>query len=307
MSELPPRLRKTEKSTVPSTHAVRTIEGLQRRLTPNATLRRYLAGFRSPRGMSGLIVLALLAALALLAPLIFPDGYDQQSANSLAGPSLAHAFGTDDLGRDLLVRTIYGLRTDFTIILVAVPLSMVLGTTLGLIGALSRLAGSLVQRLLDIILGFPGIVLGICIALIMGAGWGALVVAITIGGLPFFGRQARAALLEQMNREYVIAARALGIRKGTILVRHILPNSIDPILVSGALFVVVAIFIESGLSIIGLGIQPPEPSLGSLLNVGMRFIEQAPMYILGPTIVLILLAMSFSLISDALNETVNRK
>jgi peptide/nickel transport system permease protein len=294
-------------ATVPSTETVRNVQRRQRRLTPNATLRRYLAAFKSGRGLTGLVILSILVLLALLTPLLFPAGYDQQSADALHSPSLAHPFGTDELGRDLLVRTLYGLRTDFSIIIVAVPASMILGTALGLLGALSRFAGAFVQRLLDIILGFPGVVLGVCIVLIMGPGWAALVVAITIAGLPFFGRQARAALLEQEQREYVTAARTLGVSKGTILVRHILPNVVDPILVGGAIFVVSAIFIEAGLSIIGLGIQPPEPSLGSLLNIGMRFIEQAPMFIIGPTIILILLAMSFSLLSDALNETVNRK
>jgi peptide/nickel transport system permease protein len=277
------------------------------KFAPGATLRRYLAAFRTPRGIIGAVILLLLALTAVLAPIIFPGGYDQQTSQSLAGISVAHPFGTDELGRDLFVRTIYGLRTDFSIILVAVPLSMIIGTTLGLLGALSRFAGAVVQRILDIILGFPGVVLGVCIVLIMGAGWAALVVSITIGGLPFFGRMARAALLEQMEREYVIAARTLGVSKSAVLWRHILPNAVDPILVGGAIFVVVAVFIEAGLSIIGLGIQPPTPSLGALLNVGIRFIEQSPMYILGPTIVLILLSMSFSLLSDALNETVIRK
>ncbi|MEV8274768.1 ABC transporter permease [Microbacterium sp. NPDC077184] len=293
--------------TVPSTTTILAQQRKQRRLTPNATAKRYLAAFRTGRGIAGLVILIVLVALALLAPVLFPGGYDQQSGDALAGPSLAHPFGTDELGRDILIRTIYGLRMDLSIIVVSVPISMVLGTALGLLGALSRFAGSFVQRVLDIILGFPGVVLGVCIVLIMGPGWLALVVAITVSGLPLFGRQARAALLEQMQREYVTAARTLGVSKGTILVRHILPNAVDPILVNGAIFVVVAVFIEAGLSIIGLGIQPPEPSLGSLLNVGIRFIEQAPMYIIGPTLVLILLSMSFSLLSDALNETVTRK
>lgn len=293
--------------TVPSTEALRTEQRRQRRLTPNATVGRYLAAFRTPRGIVGLVLLVLLALLALLAPLIFPGGYDQQSGSSFQGPSIAHPLGTDELGRDIFVRTIFGLRMDLSIIAVAVPTSMIVGTALGLLGALSRFAGTFVQRVMDIILGFPGVILGVCIVLIMGPGWPALVVAIAVSGLPLFARQARAALLEQMQREYVTAARTLGVGKGTILTRHILPNAVDPILVNGAIFVVVAIFIEAGLSIIGLGIQPPEPSLGSLLNVGIRFIEQAPMYVLGPTIVLILLSMSFSLISDALNGTVNRK
>ena len=293
--------------TVPSTEPIRSINRVQRQMTPNATFRRYAAGFRSTKGMAGLLILALLALLALLAPVLFPGGYDQQSAVSFAAPSFGHPFGTDELGRDLFIRSIYGLRTDFSIVIVAVPLSLLVGTALGLLGGLSLWAGSLVQRILDIILGFPGVVLAICIVLIIGPGWVALVMAITIAGLPTFGRLARAGLLEQNNREYVTAARALGVSKATILRRHILPNAVDPILVSGAMFVVAAVFIESGMSIIGLGIQPPLPSLGSLLNVGSRYIESAPMYILGPTLILILLSMSFSLISDALNETVNRK
>jgi peptide/nickel transport system permease protein len=293
--------------TVPSTDTLRTIERRERGLALNATAKRYLGALRTGRGITGLSFLAVLVALALLAPILFPGGYDQQSANAFAGPSMSHLFGTDELGRDLLVRALYGLRTDLSIIAVAVPISMILGTALGLVGALSRTASAVIQRLLDIILGFPGVVLGICVVMIIGPGWLALVTAIAIGGLPVFGRQARAALLEQNTREYVTAARALGVDKKTVLVRHILPNAIDPILVNGALFVVAAIFIEAGLSIIGLGIQPPEPSLGSLLNVGMRFIESAPMYILGPTLVLILLSMAFSLLSDALNDSVNRK
>lgn len=291
----------------PSTEKLRTVQQSQHKLTPNATTRRYLAAFRSGRGIAGLGIFMALLLLSLLAPLLFPDGYDQQSAEGLQGPSSAHPFGTDELGRDLFVRTVYGLRLDLSIIAVAVPISMIAGTALGLLGALNRFAGTFVQRILDIILGFPGVVLGVCIVLIMGPGWTALVVAIAVSGLPLFGRQARAALLEQQQREYVTAARILGVGKVAVLTRHILPNAIDPILVNGAIFVVVAIFIEAGLSIIGLGIQPPEPSLGSLLNVGIRFIEQAPMYVLGPTLVLILLSMSFSLISDALNGTVNRK
>lgn len=293
--------------TVPSTQTLATTRTAQRLLTPSATARRYMAAFRTPRGVIGGAILVLLVALALLAPVIFPGGYDEQGRGALQGPSFTHLFGTDELGRDILVRTTYGLRMDLSIIIVAVPISVVVGTALGLLGALSRFAGSFVQRVLDIILGFPGVVLGLCIVLIIGPGWMSLVIAIAISGLPVFGRQARASLLEQEQREYVTAARSLGVKKGTVLVRHILPNAVDPILVNASVFVVAAIFIEAGLSIIGLGIQPPEPSLGALLNVGMRFIEQSPMYILGPTLILILLSMSFSLISDALNATVTRK
>ncbi len=272
----------------------------------NPALRRYLQAFRSPKGAIGAALLIILVLAAALAPVFFPSGYDVQSVDSLLPPSLQHPFGTDELGRDILTRTIYGLRTDLSIVAVAVPLGLVIGTSLGMLGALSRTAGSLVQRVLDVIVGFPGIVLGVCIVIVIGPGWSSLVIAIAVSSLPTFGRLARATMLSQSQREYVTAARTLGVSRIQIVLRHILPNAIDPILVAGSVYVVYAIFIEAGLSIIGLGIQPPEPSLGSLLNNATRFIYQAPTFIVGPTVVLFLLALSFSLISDSLNRTVNR-
>lgn len=276
----------------------------RQRISP--ALRRYLSAFRSPRAIIGGSILLVLVVLALLAPALFPQGYDAQTSNSLLPPSLEHPFGTDELGRDLFARSMYGLRTDLSIVLVAVPLGLVVGTALGMVGAISRTGGTVVQRMLDVIIGFPGIVLGVCIVLVAGPGWGSLVVAIAISSLPTFGRLSRAAMLSQSQREYVTAARTLGVGRGTVVLRHILPNAIDPILVAGAVYVVYAIFIEAGLSIIGLGIQPPQPSLGSLLNNATRFINQSPTFIVGPTLTLFLLALSFSLISDALNRTVNR-
>jgi len=272
----------------------------------NPALRRYLQAFKSPKGAIGAGLLLILVAAALLAPVLFPGGYDQQSGNSLQPPSWANPFGTDELGRDLFTRTVFGLRIDLSIVAVAVPLGLVIGTTLGMLGAISRSAGTLVQRFLDVVVGFPGIVLGVSIVLVIGPGWTSLVLAIAISSLPTFGRLSRATMLSQSQREYVTAARTLGVSRIRVVLRHILPNAIDPILVAGSVYVVYAIFIEAGLSIIGLGIQPPEPSLGSLLNNATRFINQAPTYIIGPTVVLFLLALSFSLISDSLNRTVNR-
>tara|TARA_R110002124_G_scaffold114535_20_gene269434 strand:- start:46583 stop:47446 length:864 start_codon:yes stop_codon:yes gene_type:complete len=273
----------------------------------NPVLARYLLAFDTPKGQIGLGLVVLLSALALLAPVLFPGGYDLQSRDSLLPVSWAHPFGTDELGRDIFVRSLYGLRTDLALAAAAVPLSMVIGTFLGLSGALSPRLGTLVQRALDIIVGFPGLILAICVVLVIGTGWTALLVAIVIGGLPGFGRLARATFLSQQHQEYVVAARTLGVSKWRIMVRHILPNAVDPIIVQGAIFVVAAVFTEAALSIVGLGLQPPEPSLGILLNVGMRYITMAPFYILGPTLILVLLALAFSLLADALNSTVNRK
>ena len=272
----------------------------------NPALRRYLQAFRSPKGAIGAALLIILVAAATLAPVIFPAGYDVQSVDSLLPPASPHPFTTGDPRTHLVARPIYGLRIDLSIVAVAVPLGLVTGTALGMLGALSRTAGTLVQRVLDVIVGFPGIVLGVCIVIVIGPGWSSLVIAIAVSSLPTFGRLSRATMLSQSQREYVTAARTLGVSRIQIILRHILPNAIDPILVAGSVYVVYAIFIEAGLSIIGLGIQPPEPSLGSLLNNATRFIYQAPTFIVGPTLVLFLLALSFSLISDSLNRTVNR-
>jgi peptide/nickel transport system permease protein len=268
--------------------------------------RRYLDAVRRPRGVVAVCLLSFLVGAALLVPL-FSNGYDQQSADTFLSPSWRHLFGTDELGRDVFVRTLYGLRSDLVLLFVGVPISAVLGTLLGVIGALSRPLGLFMQRVFDIIVGFPSMILGIVIVLIMGSGIWALTVTIVVFGLPGFGRLARAATLAQEQREYVAAAKVLGISRWKVLVRHILPNSVDAIIVHTAVAMVIAIFLETGLSIVGLGIQPPQPSLGMLLNTGVRFLSLAPVYVLGPTVVLILLALSFSLLSDALNEAVTRK
>ncbi|WP_346109006.1 ABC transporter permease [Nonomuraea maheshkhaliensis] len=280
---------------------------VRRRRGRGGALAPYAQAFRTAKGIAAAVLLTLLVALALLAPVLAPGGYDQQARDALAGPSAAHLLGTDEFGRDIVVRTLYGLRTDLGLILTAVPVSMVIGTLLGLAGYVSRLLGSATQRVLDIILGFPGLILGIMIVMMIGAGWTALFTAIVTAGLPGFGRLARAGLLAQQQREYVLAARVLGVPRPTVMVRHILPNVVDPILVQATVYMVVAIFIEAGLSIVGLGINPPNPSLGAMLNVGARYIDSLPAYVLGPGLVLLLLALSFTLLSDALNQAANRR
>ncbi|MER5671482.1 ABC transporter permease [Pseudonocardia alni] len=287
-----------------TTSATTSPTGRRRRAT---LLSRYATAFRSPKGIAGAILLALLVGVAVLAPVLFPGGYDAQGRGALGAPSAAHLLGTDEFGRDILVRTIYGLRTDLSLIVAAVPVSMVIGTLLGLTGYLSAALGSLTQRIMDIVLGFPGLILGIMIVLVVGSGWVSLFLAIVIAGLPTFARLARAGLLAQSEREYVLAARVLGVPRRTVMVRHILPNVIDPILVQATVFTVIAIFIEASLSIVGLGIDPPIPSLGALLNVGARYVDVLPSYVIGPGLVLLALAVAFTLLSDALNQAANRR
>lgn len=281
-------------------------ERAPRRRLIAAGLGRYLRAFLRPKGLIGGGLLVALVALALLAPVLFPSGFDQQSRNSFAPPSLTHPFGTDELGRDILVRCIFALRISLSLVAVAVPVAMVLGTLMGLAGAVSSFLGNAFQRVFDIILGFPSLVLGIVLVVIIGPGWVALAVTIVLFSIPNFGRLARGALLTEEGKEYVLAARVLGVGKGRIMIRHILPNTLDPLFVQMALAMIAGIFIEAALSIVGLGIQPPTPSLGTLLNVGIRFVHVQPMYTAGPIIVLLLLALALNLIADALNDAVLR-
>ncbi len=283
-----------------------TSAGLAKTRRLNPTVARYLSAFRTPRGIIGVTVLGVLVLAALLAPVLFPGGYDQQSSTSLTGPSAAHPFGLDEFGRDVLTRSVYGLRIDLSLIFAAVPLSMVLGMMLGLAGVISERLGAAIQRLLDVIVGFPGLLLGICLVAILGPGWPALFLTILISGIPSAGRLARAAWLSQQSREYVLAARVLGVPKWQVMTRHIVPNAMDSAVVNASIWMVIAVYIEAGLSIVGLGVQPPTPSLGVLLNNGLRFVTQAPMYLIGPGLILLLLAVAFSLIADSLNEAVNR-
>jgi peptide/nickel transport system permease protein len=277
----------------------------RRRLNP--TVARYLSAFRTPRGLIGTIMIAVLTLAAALAPVIYPGGYNQQGNTALTGPSATHPFGLDEFGRDILVRSVYGLRIDLSLIYTAVPASLILGTMLGLSGALSEPLGEAIQRVLDIIAGFPTLILGLVLVAILRPGWLPLFLVIMISGLPAVGRLARGAWRAQQNREYVLAARALGVPKRQMVIRHVLPNALDPIIVHGAVWMVVGIYIEAGLSIVGLGVQPPTPSLGVLLNNGLQYAAKDPTYVIGPALILLMLAIGWSLLADALNEAVNRR
>jgi peptide/nickel transport system permease protein len=267
---------------------------------------RYVGAIRTPRGAIGASIVVVFASAALLAPVLFPGGYDVQSRDALLGPSLIAPFGTDEVGRNVFVRSVFGVRTDLSLVFVAVPFAAIVGTLLGLLGAVNSVVGNVAQRGLDLIMGFPSLILGICVALVLGAGWGALVVAMTIYALPAFGRLARATLLAQENRDYVLAARMLGVSRGRVMMRHILPHTFDTMIAQMVVAVVASIFLESSLSIVGLGVQPPEPSLGVLLNSGARYMEQQPFYVLGPALLLFLLVLGFSLLADAITRNGDR-
>lgn len=262
----------------------------------------WIRACRTTKGMAGVILITLLVLAAVAGPLFLGLSPYEQSADALAGPSAAHLLGTDEVGRDLLARTLHGIRSDLLICLVAVPLAALLGTGLGLLGGLTRWGGEVMQRVFDVLLGFHGVILGMAIALVISPGFVAVVTAIVLITVPSFGRQARAALLQQMSREYVMAATTVGASKARVLRRHVLPNVTDSVTALFAVTMANAVKIEGGLSLIGLGIQPPEPSLGTMISAGSRYIQVAPQYALVPVLLLAALVLGLTLLSDAINR-----
>jgi peptide/nickel transport system permease protein len=260
----------------------------------------YLAVLRTPRGAVGAGLVLIVVLVALIGPL-FAGSATAQGQDALAGSSGAHLLGTDEVGRDLFARLLVGTRVDLFVTLIAVPISGILGTLLGLVGIVSRVAGAFFQRIFDVLLGIPAIILGIGVALAMKPGELSVIVAIVLATLPKFGKQASSALLVQMPQEYVAAAQVLGYSKMRILFRHILPNITDAMYVRFAVEMAHAVVIEGGLSLVGLGIQPPQPSLGSMVKSGSTYLFTLPTYSLAPVLVVVALLAGYMLLADALN------
>lgn len=281
-----------------------TIEKQHATAAPAPRIRR-----RAPlgrRGLTGLVLLLLLFVAAFAVPLITGAGVNDQAHEALLSPSLQHPFGTDEVGRDIFTRTFYGLQLDFALIFLAVPLSLIIGCTLGMLRVLNRGLGELGQRVIDIILGFPSIILGLSVVAITGPGFAALFIAIVIAGVPAFGRLTRSSLLTLEHRDYIQAAKGFGVSRLRLITRHYLPNSSGPLLAQLTISLISAVILEASLSVVGLGIQPPTPSLGGLISTGLRYVYAQLGYVIGPALVFVVLATALNLIADGLSERKSR-
>ncbi|WP_405763257.1 ABC transporter permease [Streptomyces sp. NBC_01420] len=277
---------------------------------PRATPRSrhpYRTALSTARARTGLVLVGLVVLAGLLAPLLAGHGPTDQSGQSLAGPGTpGHLLGTDDLGRDLLSRVLYGIRTDLGIIAVAVPAGAALGCLLALVAAAHPVAGTVVQRVFDLLLAFPGLILALAVTAILGPGRIPVVLVIALAEVPVFGRLLRGGVLVQREREYVTAARVGGGSGSRVLVRHILPNAADPLVVQIAVSLTVAVFIEGAMSFLGVGVRPPQPTLGAVLSQSMPYLAQAPHFAAGPLITVTALVLGLSLIAEALNREIRR-
>ncbi|MEX0172322.1 ABC transporter permease [Streptomyces sp. LMG1-1-1.1] len=267
----------------------------------------YRAALATARGRTGLALVGLVVLAGLLAPVLAAHGPTDQSALALAGPGTpGHPLGTDDLGRDLLSRLLYGIRADLGIIAAAVPLGAALGCLLALAAATHPVADTVVQRTFDLILAFPGLILALAVTAVLGPGRLPVILVIALAEIPAFGRLLRTGILVQSGREYVTAARVGGTSGGRILTRHVLPNAVDPLVVQIAVSLTVAVFLEGAMSFLGVGVRPPEPTLGAVLSQSMPYLAQAPHFAAGPLVTVTALVLGLSLTAEALNREIRR-
>ncbi|WP_136603681.1 nickel transporter permease [Paenibacillus dokdonensis] len=257
--------------------------------------------------MIGLMIIIFFVVIALIAPLIAPFNYkDQQLMDRLKAPSSAHWFGTDDLGRDLFSRVLYGAGISLWVGFFSVIGSIVAGTALGIIaGYFGKWADMVISRLFDILLAFPSILLAIAIVAILGPSLQNALYAIAIVNIPTYGRLVRAKVLSLKNEEYITSAKAIGMKNMRILLSHILPNSLTPIIVQGTLGIATAIIEAAALGFLGLGAQPPEPEWGKMLSDSRQFIQKAPWTVVFPGVSIMLTVLGFNLLGDGLRDVLD--
>ncbi|MCB9009461.1 MAG: ABC transporter permease [Ardenticatenaceae bacterium] len=271
------------------------------------TLRRLL---KHPIGRIGAIIVAVLVIMAIFGPLLSP--YDPNAIDfeiRFLPPTWSHPFGTDDFGRDTFSRVMYGARISLLVGVIAVSIAGTLGTFLGLIAGYTtrRWLDEIIMRAMDILFAFPAILLAIAILAALGKGIANAMIAIGLVYTPIFARIARGAVLSVRSEEYVTAARALGTRNGVILLRHILPNSLAPLIVETSLSLAFAILAEAALSFFGLGTQPPDPSWGRMLSEGRAYFQQSIWMALFPGLAIMFSVMGFNFLGDGLRDALDPK
>jgi peptide/nickel transport system permease protein len=252
-------------------------------------------------------VILFFVGIALTAPLVSP--YDPIATDWLAvrkAPSLRHLFGTDEIGRDVLSRVIWGAQASLLAGLVSVSIVLALGMPLGLVsGYQGGIVDSVAMRMIDAMLAIPFLILAIALAAFLGPNLTNAMIAIGVSQMPVFARLTRAQVLATKHEDCVEAARALGNPDRRILLRHILPNISAPILVQATLAIAMAIIAEASLSFLGLGQQPPAPSWGSMLNTAKNFLSQAPRMAVWPGLAIFTLVLSFNLLGDGLRDALD--
>ncbi len=262
---------------------------------------------RNPIGMFGLSVLSLLVFCAITAPIISPyDPLAQHAGSELRQPSAQYLLGTDNLGRDILSRIIYGSRASLLVGVVAVALGAGAGIATGLAaGYFGGIVDTLIMRFYDALLSFPAILLGIAVVSVLGTGMLSVAYALAIASLPTFARLMRSRVLAERERDYVLAARCCGSSDRRIMWLHVLPNAVAPLLIQISLAMGFSVLAESALSFLGLGTQPPYPSWGAMLNESRAYLRTAPGFGIFPGAALAILLLGLNFLADALRDALD--
>jgi peptide/nickel transport system permease protein len=256
------------------------------------------------RGLVGLVLILAVFIIGLAAPLITRFDPTAQLANAnLLQASERHYFGTDQVNRDIFSRAVYGIRVDIIVSFIAVPIGAVIGSVIGLLATLADKADLAVQRVFDILLSFPAVILAIGLTAVLGPGTKTVIIVIAVAEIPIFGRLLRSSVLRVRELPFVAAAEVIGAGRWSILRRHVLPNAAEPLIVQLALSMSVAVFLESAMSFLGIGVRPPNPSLGSVLSDSLAYLDYNPLFALGPLTFIALLVLGFQLIAQAIGAS----
>jgi peptide/nickel transport system permease protein len=257
----------------------------------------------------GLVIIIVMALIALLSARLAPYSYETVSlSEKLQGPSPAHLLGTDQFGRDIFSRMLYGARVSLIVGFGGVAVSMLIGVFLGAIaGFYGKWTDEIIMRFMDIMLAFPYIILAVALMAMVGPSFNNIILVIGITRIPQFARIVRGSILALKETDFITAARAIGQQEWKILAAHILPNCLTPIVVMASLSVATAILTESSLSFLGLGIQPPEASWGTMVADGRRFMLDAPWISTFPGIAISLTILGYNLLGDGLRDALDPK
>lgn len=269
-----------------------------------ATLKRLK---RNKVAMVSLVVIVLIALMAIFAPYVAPyDPYVQDLSKILAPPSAEHWLGTDDLGRDILSRVIHGARVSLTVGLVAESIALALGVVIGAVaGYFGSWVDNLISRIMEVFASFPQILFAMGIMFAMGPGILNIFIAIGLVGWTGVARIVRGQVMQLKEMEYVQAARATGAGTAHIIFRHLIPNCLPTIIIVAAMNIPANIMTEASLSFIGLGVQLPHPSWGSMVSIGRKYIRMAPHFSVYPGIAIIITVLAFTMLGDGLRDALD--
>lgn len=264
---------------------------------------------KNKRALIGFWMVVIFLVIAIFAPLIAPyDPLEQNMQIKLESPSFAHPFGTDEFGRDILSRIMYGAQISLMIGVISVLFAVIFGVALGTVaGYFGGLLDSIIMRIMDVLLAFPSFLLAMAIVSVLGPGMINVMIAIGVFSIPTFSRIARSEVISIKNKEYIEAAQAIGAKDRLIIFKHLIPNSISPIIVLSTLRIATSIITAAGLSFLGMGAQPPTPEWGAMLSEGREYLRVAPHVSTIPGLAIMFMVLGFNMLGDGLRDALDPK